>query len=62
MWVWSRANLVAATLPVSAGGIGIRSTVQLAPSAYLASATGSAKLVHLSPPPSPTYKTLPTLV
>ena len=35
-----------ATLPVSAGGLGIRSAVHLAPSAFLASADGSTDLVH----------------
>ena len=34
-----------ATLPVSYGGLGIRSVVHLAPSAFLASADGSANLV-----------------
>ena len=34
-----------ATLPVRAGGIGIRRAVQLAPSAYLASAAGCSELV-----------------
>ena len=40
-----------ASLPVRAGGIGIRRTVQLAPSAYLASATGCSELVHQILPP-----------
>ena len=35
-----------ATLPVKCGGLGIWSTVQLAPSAFLASAAGSSDLVH----------------
>ena len=35
-----------ATLPVKCGGLGIRSAVQLAPSAFLASAAGSSDLVH----------------
>ena len=35
-----------ATLPVRAGGIGIRRAVQLAPSAYLASAAGCSELIH----------------
>ena len=43
---WSQASL-----PVRAGGIGIRSTVQLAPSAYLTSAAGCAELVLSSLPP-----------
>ena len=40
-----------ASLPVRAGGIGIRRTVQLAPSAYWASATGYSELVHQILPP-----------
>ena len=40
-----------ASLPVHAGGIGIRSAAQLAPSAYLASAAGCADLVHQILPP-----------
>ena len=40
-----------ASLPVKAGGIGIRSAVQLAPSAYLASAAGCTSLVHQILPP-----------
>ena len=39
-----------ATLPIASGGIGIRSSIQLAPSAFLASAAGSSTL---------TYQTLP---
>ena len=35
-----------ATLPVRTGGIGIRRAVQLAPSAYLASAAGCSDLIH----------------
>ena len=35
-----------ATLLVSYGGLGIRSAVQLAPSAFLASAAGSSDLIH----------------
>ncbi len=35
-----------ATLPVKMGGLGIRSAVQLAPSAFLASAAASSDLVH----------------
>ena len=38
---WSQA-----TLPVTYGGIGVRSAVQLAPSAFLASAAGSSNLIH----------------
>ena len=49
-----------ASLPVCAGGIGIRSAAQLAPSAYLASSAGCTDLVHQILPLS--YKTLPTLV
>ena len=42
-----------ASHPVRAGGLGIRRTAQLAPSAFLASATGCLELVHqiLSPFP-----------
>ena len=35
------------TLPVCHGGLGIRSAVQLAPSAFLASAAASCRLAHL---------------
>ena len=35
------------TLPVRHGGLGIRSAVQLAPSAFLASAAASSGLAHL---------------
>ena len=35
-----------ASLPVRAGGLGVRSTTQLAPSAYLSSAAGCAQLVQ----------------
>ena len=38
---WSQA-----TLPVKFGGLGFRSAVQLAPSAFLASAAGSSDLVR----------------
>ena len=52
-----------ASLPVRAGGIGIRSAAQLAPSAYLASAAGCATWsTRFFPPPPPGNKTLPTLV
>ena len=40
-----------ASLPVRAGGIGIRRTVQLAPSAFLASAAGCSDLIHNILPP-----------
>lgn len=41
---------IQATLPVKFGGLGIRSAVQLAPSAYLASAAGSSDLIpHILP-------------
>ena len=40
-YAWSQA-----TLPVSYGGIGIRSAVQQAPSAFFASAAGSSDLIH----------------
>ena len=43
---WSQASL-----PVRAGGIGIRITVQVAPSPYLASAAGCVKLVFSILPP-----------
>ena len=36
-----------ASLPVKAGGIGIRRATQLAPSAYLASAAGCSELIQL---------------
>ena len=51
-----------AQLPVRAGGIGIGSAAQLAPSAYLASAAGCADLVHQILPVPLSYKTLPTIV
>ena len=44
--MWSQASL-----PVRFGGLGIRSTVQLAPSAFLASAAASSDLVHQILPP-----------
>ena len=40
-FAWSQA-----TLPVGFGGIGVRSAVQLAPSAFLASAAGSSDLIR----------------
>ena len=40
-----------AVLPVWSGGLGIRSATQLAPSTFLASATGSSKLTHQILPP-----------
>ena len=40
-----------ASLPVRSGGLGIRSAVQLAPSAFLASAAGSSDLIHQILPP-----------
>ena len=40
-----------AVLPVRHGGLGIRSAVRLAPSAYLASAAASSTLVHQILPP-----------
>ena len=43
---WSQTSL-----PVKAGGLGIRSAVQLAPSAFLSSAAASSDLVHLILPP-----------
>ena len=39
-----------ATLPIASGGIGIRSSIQLAPSAFLASAAGSSTLVYQTLP------------
>ena len=41
-----------ATLPVKLGGLGIRNAVQLAPSAFLASAAASSDLVHHIVPPT----------
>ena len=40
-----------ASLPVKFGDLGIRNAVQLAPSAFLASAAGSSNLIHLILPP-----------
>ena len=40
-----------ASLPIRCGGLGVRSATQLAPSAYLASAAGSADLVRQIVPP-----------
>ena len=40
-----------ASLPVKSGGLGIRSSVQLAPSAFLASAAASSDLTHHILPP-----------
>ena len=40
-----------ATLPVKCGGLGIRSAVQPAPSAFLASAAGTSDLIHQILPP-----------
>ena len=40
-----------ATLPVHAGGFGVRRAVQLAPSAFLASAAGCTSLIHEILPP-----------
>ena len=51
---WSQASLpvrVGGTLPVRVGGIRIGNAVQLAPSAYLASAAGCAGLVSSIFPP-----------
>ena len=42
---------IQATLPVKAGGIGVRRVSQLAPSAYLASAAGCSDLTQLIQPP-----------
>ena len=48
---------IQATLPVRLGGIGIRRAVQLAPSAYLASAAGCSDLIAcLLPSLAPTCK------
>ena len=41
-----------ATLPVAMGVLGIRGAVQLAPSAFLASAAGCSDLIHRLLPPS----------
>ena len=40
-----------ASLPIRAGGIGIRKAVELAPSAFLASAVGCSDLIQLILPP-----------
>ena len=40
-----------ATLPVHVGGLGVRRAVQLAPSAFLASAAGCSSLIHEILPP-----------
>ena len=50
-----------ASLPVKFGGLGIRSAVQLAPSAFLASAAGSSDLVHDILPPHLQNTPLPNL-
>ena len=56
-----------ASLPVRAGGIGVRRAVRLAPSAYLASATGCSDLVsqlfppHLQNYPDPHHEAALTL-
>ena len=42
----NQSSWIQATLPVSKGGLGIRSAVHLASSAFLASADGSVALVH----------------
>ena len=42
----NQPSWVHATLPVNSGGLGIRSAVHLAPSAFLASADGTVALVH----------------
>ena len=47
-----------ATLPVGLGGLGIRSAVDVAPSAYLSSAHSSAQLVEAILPES--HRTIPT--
>ena len=45
---WLKVTLwIQSTLPVCHGGLGIRSAVQLAPSAFLASAAASSGLAHL---------------
>ena len=44
-------HLELGSLPVCAGGIGIGSAAQLAPSAYLAFSAGCADLVHQIIPP-----------
>ena len=50
-----------ASLPVKFGGLGIRSAVQLAPSAFLTSAAGSSDLVHDILPPHLQNTPLPNL-
>ena len=47
-----------ASLPVRSGGIGIRRSVQLAPSAYLASAACCSELIPLIVPPPPIHLAL----
>ena len=42
----SDSSWLQATLPINSGGLGIRSAVMLAPSAYLASAAGSTSVSH----------------
>ena len=49
-----------AVLPVRHGGLGIRSAVQLAPSAFLASAAASSILVHQILPPQFSDSVLPS--
>ena len=43
----SDSSWIQSTLPVNCGGLGIRSAVQLAPSAFLASAAASSELAHM---------------
>ena len=47
---WTQSTWMQSTLPVRHGGLGIRSAVQLAPSAFLASAAASSGLAHLIMP------------
>ena len=48
-----------ASLPVKSGGLGIRSSVQLAPSAFLASAAANSNLTHRILPPRFQLRELP---
>ena len=52
---------IQASLPVKFGGFGIRSAVQLAPSAFLASAAASSDLVHHIIPPHIQSSPIPNL-
>ena len=49
-----------AVLPVRHGGLGIRSAVKLAPSAFLASAAASSAMIHQILPPQFSDTDLPS--